>query len=215
MMCLAAKVPAILELADAILVTRASADQIVSLKVELDHSLSEHITWVSESIASGDLCAPRSIRIDSSQDILGLSSVSLDTRAFDSFLRFKSMEQALCYMLYWICMLQLQEVRLDLALLTWPIDNTSILNARQMIDQYASSLCRSLGYFYNAADGLVCRAILSRAPIHFARRGFCKIGKLEKVLWCDLMEFNVRQSVPFLQWDVLLSFGLFILPWIL
>jgi hypothetical protein len=129
-------------------------------------------------------------------------------------LKYRSVLEASYHSLYWVCILLIREALLDLSSRRTDTASGKQRSYYAVIDQCADLLCESIPYLSEAADATVLRAMVVRAPLHFASRWFLRTGNMEKLDWCQAVEKRIRSDAPFLQWDALLPWSFFSILWL-
>ncbi|KAK5126088.1 hypothetical protein LTR85_011443 [Meristemomyces frigidus] len=210
------RVPGLLEKADSVKFSRrTNHSSIARVRAQL-LALEEDLTdWLSEYylMQYGSETHRLDLSPPDTREGSYMSEDSFDVHS--KALRFHSFLDAEYHALYWTCLLLLRQSRWDLTSRRTAAD-ASQPDLVAEIDEIADLLCESVPYLSATAEGLVCRAMAVRAPLHFAGQWFerTRIANEEKLSWCRDVEQRIRKEVPFLQWDAVLPWSFKAMLWL-
>ncbi|KAK4894514.1 hypothetical protein LTR49_028383 [Elasticomyces elasticus] len=173
---------------------------------------------LSQDLAA--VSATNTLDMDAEPDILHASfdpaiEVSAITPPFGNDVppHFTSLRNAVCTAFICICELLVVESLLKLGELSG-FESSRAIALTSMADHRADCLVRVNPSLSTLADGAVCKVMVCRGPLHFARRWLDRDGPSEIAVFAESLENSMRDSVPYLEWNLLLDFSLLVVPWL-
>lgn len=215
LMPIATQLPTLLEQSDVMFVSKTwKQNDLDRLLEDFQRLLSNLNTWLAISRSENSLQSPSEwpaafCPLRASSHINEKSD-----GPFPDIFVYASFTQALSYTLYWTCLGLIGESIFDLMTMSSYLPSNKLDNLNAPIQECAKLLCKSIPYLQSAVDGIPCRTMVCRSPLYFSQRWFVRLGMEAEQKWCLDAEASLREDASFLRWDMLLSFGLFMFPWI-
>ncbi|GAM88635.1 hypothetical protein ANO11243_066690 [Dothideomycetidae sp. 11243] len=215
LLVLGLSIPPLLQQSDTI--KQATSGPIDDVSVVVDH-IRRHLTktqqWMTNSTQQGAIHVPEVLdRLPSTPEGSWLTNFG-HTSIIQGPVRFISFLESSCHILYHVCVLLLAEVLMDMSALEGTLNHTTASSLASTMDGCADMLCRSVPYVAVNAGAAACQAMACRSPLHYAKRWYSRSGQASKVQWCTQVEDHFRNQAPFLEWELLLPWGLFTVPWL-
>lgn len=213
LMQLAAKLPALLEVAERIHrpcgtshgELRQTHGQLLSLEDKL-------VGWLRAYNETGGVPSFHSdsnsdrFQRHASEEVTDFPAAIVPAWEFDSLL------QASYHTFCWTCLLLLRQALLNLQ--HEPAVRTTERDIIADINTMADVLVASIAFFNTSTDTSLNAAVAVKAPLHFASEWFAKCSNAEKLKWCRNTEDTWRKRFCNLQWDNLLAQSFLVLCWL-